>query len=160
MLGKLSLFCCLVAFSSCSASSEDPNGGHANKLAEKTAAEVQTETNVPKHEMIRSAVEKRSDSDTIVWDCTYSGKAFSLVISEVDYNPREKIPGRIAAAKYQIRGENPLGVASSGNVDIDEYGYQLWTYSAGSTAFEFTEDSKDKIYQTFDGGSVLKCNLI
>lgn len=160
MLRKLSLFCCLVAFSSCSASSEDPNSEHANKLAEKTAAEVQTETNVPKHQAIRPAVKKRSGPDKIVWDCTYSSKAFSIVISEVDYNPREKIPGRIAVANYQIRGENPLGVASSGNVDISEYGYQLWTYSAGYFAFEFTEDSNDKVDQTFDGGNFLKCNRI
>lgn len=160
----LTLLSYLVALSACNGASGNDKNANANSLAARTIPEVKAQTETPERDANKSEVEKTVRPEKIVWNCTYDGgDLFSLVISEIDYNPSEKIPGPTAAAKYQIKGKNPLGVSSLGNVDIGIdrgwVAYQLWTYSGGYTAFEFPEMS-NKIDTNVGDGAVLKCENV
>lgn len=154
----------LVALSACNGASENDKNANANSLAAGTIPEVKAQTETPKRDANKSEVKKSVRPEKIVWNCTYDGgDLFSLVISEIDYNPSEKIPGRTAAAKYQIKGKNPLGVASSGNVDIGIgggwVGYQLISDGGEYIAFEFPEMSNKIDTNVGDGGD-LKCEKV
>lgn len=160
----LTLLGYLVALSACKGASENDKNANANSLAAGTTPEVKAQTETPKRDANKSEVKKSVRPERIVWNCTYDGgDLFSLVISEIDYNSSEKIPGRIAAAKYQIKGKNPWGVGTSGSADISIgrgwVDYQLISYAGEYIAFEFPEMSNKIDTNVGDGGD-LKCEKV